>query len=101
MAEGGKFRGYEIEMMRGGYYVFSDTRDPVEVTWKARPCGHCGKHNTPEGHDPCFGTIPGALNACCGHGHTPSAYIQFKDYDIRGQAVLDFMAELQRVSDGG
>lgn len=44
-----------------------------------RPCGHCGKDNTPEGHDGCLGTLPGVMNACCGHGDIGSAYVQFID----------------------
>jgi hypothetical protein len=38
-----------------------------------RACGHCGSVATTEGHDACLGTLPGALNACCGHGTTREA----------------------------
>jgi hypothetical protein len=44
-----------------------------------RPCGHCGRPQTPEGHDGCLGTIPGAINACCGHGVEADAYVQYKE----------------------
>lgn len=47
----------------------------------ARGCGHCGLHPTPEGHDGCLGTIPGAMNACCGHGNVELAYIQYRAED--------------------
>lgn len=46
-------------------------------------CGHCGIDRTPEGHDGCIGTLENVMNACCGHGETKHAYIQFnhKDYN--------------------
>ena len=44
-----------------------------------RLCGHCGKHNTKEGHDGCLGVIPDAMNACCGHGEINDAYIQWSE----------------------
>jgi hypothetical protein len=43
-----------------------------------RACGHCMIANTPEGHDPCLGTLPGVMNACCGHGDASEAYVQFE-----------------------
>lgn len=63
-------------------------------------CLHCKKHRTPEGHDGCIGTLKNVMNACCGHGETKHAYIQFnhKDYDsnpnkirISGQDALDYI----------
>jgi hypothetical protein len=78
------FRGYEIELLEG-QWIFSDTKKSVADTWQNRPCGHCGKHNTPEGHDACLGTLPGVINACCGHGHD-KAYVQFENgIIIRGR----------------
>ncbi len=44
-------------------------------------CDHCGLPDTPEGHDACLGTIPGAMNACCGHGDVKCAYIQYQAGD--------------------
>ena len=38
-------------------------------------CGECGEAMTPEGHDGCLGTIPGVVNACCGHGTEAEAYV--------------------------
>jgi hypothetical protein len=46
-----------------------------------RPCGHCGRPQTPEGHDGCLGTLPGVMNACCGHGVEADAYVQYKEQD--------------------
>ena len=46
-------------------------------------CGHCNMKRTEEGHDGCIGTLTNVMNACCGHGQTNMAYIQFnhKDYN--------------------
>lgn len=77
-------RGHKIEWLNG-QYVFSDTKESTVDTWHARPCGHCGRHNTAEGHDGCLGTLPGVMNACCGHGHD-EAYVQFENgMIIRGR----------------
>ncbi len=46
-----------------------------------RPCGHCGLPNRSDGHDACLGVIPGAMNACCGHGNIKFAYIQYRAED--------------------
>lgn len=40
-------------------------------------CNHCGLQRTKEGHDGCIGTLENVRNACCGHGDTPVAYVQF------------------------
>lgn len=68
-------RGHEI-YFEGKEWFFSDTGDPVIVTWKDRPCGYCDRANTQEGHDGCIGRLPGVMNACCGHGES-RAYVQF------------------------
>jgi len=72
--EGAYWRGHHIEES-GGVWRYSDTGRLVSEN-KDRPCGHCGLPNTPEGHDGCLGTIPGARNACCGHGDVSAFYIQ-------------------------
>jgi hypothetical protein len=43
-------------------------------------CYACGERQTPEGHDPCLGTLPGVKFACCGHG-VRDGYIVF-DNDV-------------------
>lgn len=83
------WRGHEIEFVND-QWVYSVNKKPV----KENPsiyCGHCGRSPTIEGHDGCLGTIPGIKNACCGHGITDQAYVQFFD-DIRisGEEALDF-----------
>ena len=86
-------RGYAIEF-NGTEWVYSDTGESTVKTWMLRPCGHCGLHNTPEGHDGCLGTLPGLMNACCGHGTTRDAYIQFEDEScLRGEEAINWMQE--------
>lgn len=75
-----KHRGYDIVLVNG-VWLYADTMRPVAEGWKKRPCGHCGLPNTPEGHDGCLGTIPGAINACCGHGDPEQAYVQYAPAD--------------------
>lgn len=89
------FRGYDIEISRDGFWLFVDTGKSVAETWRSRPCGFCGQPNTPEGHDGCLGTIVGVVNACCGHGVTGSAYIQFEDGSVsRGAEAIAAMKGL-------
>lgn len=81
------FRGHDIHR-EGREWLFSDTNAPVASTWKLRPCGYCNFTNTQEGHDGCFGRLPGVMNACCGHGDSRLAYIQF----TAGLALRGFIA---------
>lgn len=83
-----KFRGHEIEKKNGRWF-FCDTGQPVDETWEERPCGHCELPNTPEGHDGCLGTLLGVMNACCGHGVTGEAFVQFPD----GKRIGGFAAK--------
>ncbi|WP_421811733.1 hypothetical protein [Flagellimonas sp.] len=46
-------------------------------------CDHCGLARTPEGHDGCIGSLDNVANACCGHGETKSAYVQFFHPDYK------------------
>ena len=81
------YRGHEIFKAIEGY-IYKDNRQLVSEN-KDRACGHCGKKNTPEGHDGCLGTLPGVMNACCGHG-TEEGYIQFENgVTIRGYFKID------------
>lgn len=73
------FRGYEIKWNEKTGWIFSDTGKSTIETWQKLPCGHCGKYNTIENYDGCIGFIPGAINACCGHGQKDEAYIQFSN----------------------
>lgn len=67
-------------------------------------CGHCGLKRTPEGYDGCLGTIPGVMNACCGHGDENIAYVQFNHqdyksnpnkYNLRGVDAINYINDLQ------
>ncbi len=89
-----KFRGYDIKKV-GNEFVFCDTGEPTIETWHNRPCGHCKKHNTPEGHDGCLGTLPFVINACCGHGNYKEAYLQLENKKIlRGFEAVEKMISL-------
>ena len=81
-------RGYETHYV-GDRWLFTDTGQAVESTWKTRPCGYCERANTPEGHDGCLGTLPGVMNACCGHGVVRDAYVQLgPDQCVKGSEAI-------------
>lgn len=83
-------RMYFDESVQEWRYI--DNQTLVKDHWHLRPCDHCGEHNTPEGHDACLRTLPGVMNACCGHGVITEAYVQFsKDVVIRGQDAVDWI----------
>jgi hypothetical protein len=55
-------------------------------------CLHCGLDRTKEGHDGCIGTLPNIMNACCGHGETQAAYVQFVDSGtIQGEEAISYI----------
>lgn len=72
-----KWRGHIISCTEDKW-IYQDTKQPVSE-WKDRPCGHCKLSNTTEGHDGCIGALDGVMNACCGHGESRLAYIQYED----------------------
>ena len=89
----GKVRGHPI-YRDGDVYRYIDSDGLVDRLWKGRPCGYCGQETTPEGHDPCLGTLPGVMNACCGHGEGHKAYVQMNDGTrLGGSEVLNFFTE--------
>lgn len=73
-------RGHAIRLV-GGVWLYSDTSQPVAEN-PDRVCGRCGVPNTPEGHDACIGTVPGAMNVCCGHGDPTAAYVQLDGREL-------------------
>ena len=88
----GFHRGHVI-YYDGIKWRYRDTAEPVPDN-PYRQCGKCDKPNTPEGHDPCLGTLPGVMNACCGHGHDDEAYVQHIDGTvIRGALALLFQSD--------
>jgi hypothetical protein len=81
-----RLRGHAIELVEGAW-VYADDGQPT--AGNVRPCGHCGAKDTAEGHDGCLGTVPGAVNACCGHGDEGAAYVQFSPTSsVRREAAL-------------
>ena len=92
-------RGHDIEYIDDKWY-FCDSRDPVDENYTGMPCGHCGKHDTADGHDGCLGTLPGLMNACCGHGKLGEAYIQFLDGTIiSGNSAQIISSELKKYNE--
>ncbi len=86
-------KGHKIEHDEGAW-MFSDTKEPTVETWEDRLCGNCRLHKTSEGHDACLGTLPGVMNACCGHGDEFDRYIQFPTGKIlRGKEAAAWLAK--------
>ncbi|CAN0430268.1 unnamed protein product, partial [Discosporangium mesarthrocarpum] len=85
------YRGHEIECR----WFYRDTGGPV-ADHPDRHCGYCERANTPEGHDGCLGTLPDVQNACCGHGVTDEAYIQYPDgRRVSGLDALELIDQLK------
>ncbi len=91
-------RGHLITYSEDGeHWIFEDTGEPVHETYIGRSCGNCGKHPTVEGHDACLGTLPGVMNACCGHGNVEEAYIQFLDgFSVSGEDAITIQEILKK-----
>jgi len=84
----------------GAALVYADTRQPVAEN-PHRECGRCGRPPTAEGHDAYLGTLPGVMNACCGHGQANEAYVQREDgSSYSGEAAIAFQAR-ESVPAGG
>lgn len=95
MAASSRYRGHEISHTNSGW-VYTDTKEPTVDS--DRPCGYCGGKETPEGHDKCLGTLPGLMNACCGHGQPEEAYVQFLDATvINGNSAKIIIKELKKI----
>ena len=91
-----KLRGHDIEFVND-QWIYSDTKEPTVDTWQDRPCGICGKFPTKEGHDACLNTLPGIMNACCGHGNNRGAYVQFLDgFSIHGKEAITILTILTK-----
>jgi hypothetical protein len=93
-------RGHPIFQDDSGDWRYRDNNQLVVFTWHDRPCGSCGKAQLESGHDPCLGTLPGVINACCGHGYPSDAYVQFPDGSaMRGEDARLWVEQQQ--SKGG
>ena len=84
---------------KNNQWVFEDTQLSVAETFRDRPCGKCNKERTSEGHDACLGILPGTMNACCGHGETGDAYVQFwGGQAIQGKDAIVVLDVLKKYS---
>ena len=93
MSVSSTLRGNAITEIDGIWY-YLDTKKPTVGGLSERPCGRCGKLRTAEGHDACLGTLPGIINACCGHGDPDAAYLQLQDGSIVvGEKMVEVMNE--------
>lgn len=95
MAATAKWRGHRI-VFEGGVWVYVDSKKPVSND-PARRCGFCKKENRKDDHDACLGVLDGVMNACCGHGVSEDAYIQFDDKSVRRGAEAILIIESKRV----
>jgi len=86
-------RGHPIVLV-GNEWLYKDTKTPTAN--HERDCGHCGNSDSDEGHDGCLGTLPGLMNACCGHGVECEAYIQYESGDcVRGRDATEIINQLR------
>ena len=86
-------RGHKIHQKNGEWF-YTETGEPT--VGNRKPCGYCGKNDTPEDHDGCLGHIPGAINACCGHGREAETYVQFSDGIILRGLAAQLFFQLKR-----
>lgn len=85
-------RGNEIYLTDSGSYKYKDDDTNTLDNWKTKPCGACGLGFTKEGHDGCIGELKDVINACCGHGISNDAYVQFsKTNRIDGQDAINYI----------
>lgn len=73
MAARSRLRGHPIIWDEG--WVYEDSGQGID---DGRPCLHCNRFPTKEGHDACLGYIPGVTSACCGHG-VGKMFVRMKD----------------------
>ena len=84
-----QYRGYKLLIIDGEFYLQDTLQLARDFLWDEMPCGYCGLLNTIEGYDGCIKRVANATNACCGHGITNDAYIQFSDGScIRGDEAI-------------
>lgn len=88
------FRGYPtVWDEKQNKWLFEESKEPLPGyggrDFKEHPCKACGEYM--EGHEPdaCLGNLPGADNACCGHGVRNEAYVRFTN----GVVLRGFIVE--------
>ena len=82
----GHLRGHQIYCDDHDVWRYVDNNEPT--VGAERPCGICLEATGPSGYDPCIGEVPGAINACCGHGNDDEAYIQYSNTCLRGTEAV-------------
>ncbi len=91
-----EYRGHKIEL-RNETWFYCDKNISVKSI-KKTPCGYCGQPVTKEGHDGCLETLPGLMNACCGHGIKEQAYVQFLDgFCVQGKDACSIIGMLKEL----
>lgn len=76
------------------------TTDKTRGRINPSECGHCLLPGRSDGVDQCIGRLPGVMNACCGHGETRWAYVQFSPrLRIAGQVARAYQWGLGRLWD--
>ena len=87
------WRGHAIRW-DGERWLYAENGLPVSDD-PYRECGRCDRHNR-HGHDHCLGTLPGVINACCGHGQDEEAYVVLDDGTrMSGAEALLWIAKCQ------
>ena len=112
-------RGWWTFRDRAGQSRYQDSGEICELVRRvgphgpfndhARPCAVCRKPGVqlepPYAYlwaaDPCLGTLPGIISACCGHGFVPSAQAYGHGLDLSGEAAIEWLRKAVRVRDGG
>lgn len=105
MRNKGFWRGWPITYDAAGEeWIFDDNAEPVQCGYNKRPCRACGRvfHGSNHGEpDPCFGTLPGVDNACCGHGVAEESYIRFTNgVVIKGFNKIEIPSYVQGIHNG-
>lgn len=94
-----RWRGNEMYCVGDKWFYSSDNL--LVSMDKDRKCEYCRKDNTIEGHDACLGTLPGLMNACCGHGNVSEAFVQFLDgFCVRELDAITIINILKEKSNG-
>ena len=90
-----KYHGHDI--YHDGYvWRYSDT-DEILINSPNVECKNCNGLPTTEGHDKGLGTLSGVRNACCGHGDSEKAYIQFLDgFIVKGEDAVTIQNLLKK-----
>jgi hypothetical protein len=94
MAAHGHHRGHPMTYDEDAQiWRYDDDGTPVPDD-PDRRCAHCNLPNREDGHDACLGHIEGVMNACCGHGRTDEAYVQWEPERDGGVHAMEWFRAL-------